>query len=111
MAQLTWALRLLLRVCCLRVVRGAGILMDASMDVMNGEECTRVIRMQQLPQRTRPFIIAQTAHVSDDFRKRCLDAGMDAFSTKPVQLDELVQLLQDAHAWHQRNRQQQQQQQ
>ena len=36
------------------------ILMDASMDVMDGMECTRVIRAQQLPHRTRPFIIAQT---------------------------------------------------
>jgi CheY-like chemotaxis protein len=39
------------------------ILMDASMDVMDGIECTRVIRAQQLPSRTRPFIIAQTANV------------------------------------------------
>lgn len=36
------------------------ILMDASMDVMDGMECARIIRAQQLPSRTRPFIIAQT---------------------------------------------------
>jgi len=36
------------------------ILMDASMDVMDGMECTRVIRAQQLPHRLRPFIVAQT---------------------------------------------------
>lgn len=52
------------------------ILMDASMDVMDGMECTRVIRAQQLPHRTRPFIIAQTANVTEEYRVMCLDAGM-----------------------------------
>ena len=52
------------------------ILMDASMDVMDGMECTRVIRAQQLPQRTRPFIIAQTANVTEEYRRMCFDAGM-----------------------------------
>jgi CheY-like chemotaxis protein len=52
------------------------ILMDASMDVMDGLECTRVIRAQQLPHRVRPFIIAQTANVTEEFRQGCLQAGM-----------------------------------
>ena len=52
------------------------ILMDASMDVMDGMECTRVIRAQQLPHRVRPFIVAQTANVTEEFRRACLDAGM-----------------------------------
>jgi CheY-like chemotaxis protein len=56
------------------------ILMDASMAVMDGLECTRVIRAQQLPHRTRPFIAAQTANVTDAFRQQCLAAGMDCFS-------------------------------
>ena len=52
------------------------ILMDASMDVMDGMECTRVIRAQQLPTRLRPFIVAQTAHVAEEFQRRCMDSGM-----------------------------------
>ena len=52
------------------------ILMDASMDVMDGMECTRVIRAQQLPTRIRPFIIAQTANVTEEFQRKCMDAGM-----------------------------------
>jgi CheY-like chemotaxis protein len=52
------------------------ILMDASMDVMDGLECTRVIRAQQFPNRVRPFIIAQTANVTDEYRQKCLDSGM-----------------------------------
>ena len=42
------------------------ILMDASMDVMDGIECTRVIRQQQLPHRLRPFIIAQTLETNEE---------------------------------------------
>ena len=57
------------------------ILMDASMDVMDGMECTRVIRVQQLPHRKRPFIIAQTANVSEEFRQKCLSSGMSVTHT------------------------------
>ena len=46
------------------------------MDVMDGMECTRVIRAQQLPHRIRPFIIAQTANVTDEYRAKCLQSGM-----------------------------------
>ena len=58
------------------------ILMDASMDVMDGMECTRVIRAQQLPTRVRPFIIAQTANVTEEYRRACLDAGMSAHTPR-----------------------------
>ena len=61
------------------------ILMDATMDVMDGLECTRVIRAQQLPTRTTPFIIAQTANVTEEFRAGCLAAGMDLFMAKVSQ--------------------------
>jgi len=57
------------------------ILMDASMDVMDGMECTRVIRVQQLPHRKRPFIIAQTANVSEEFKQKCLSSGMSVTHT------------------------------
>lgn len=74
------------------------ILMDASMDVMDGFECTRVIRGQQMPHRVRPFIIAQTANVTDDYRERCKESGMDLFLAKPIQLQRLTASLQAAHA-------------
>jgi CheY-like chemotaxis protein len=35
-----------------------------------------VIRAQQLPTRIKPFIIAQTANVTDDFRAACIASGM-----------------------------------
>jgi CheY-like chemotaxis protein len=80
---------------------------DASMDLMDGLEASRLIRQQMserqsssgggavdparqngssdrshalLPptpvQLTQPYIIAQTAHASDDYRQKCLQAGM-----------------------------------
>ena len=52
------------------------ILMDASMDVMDGLECTRVIRATQLPHRVRPFIIALTAHATADYSHKCIASGM-----------------------------------
>ena len=52
------------------------ILMDASMDIMDGLECSRRIRARQRPDRPRPFIIAQTANVSKEFQAKCLEAGM-----------------------------------
>ena len=65
-----------------------------------GMECTRVIRAQQLPHRTRPFIVAQTANVTSDFQAACADSGMDCFLTKPVMHDELVRALKLAYAYH-----------
>ena len=52
------------------------ILMDASMDVMDGLEATRIIRSRQASNRLAPWIIGQTAHVSDSFRRECSEAGM-----------------------------------
>jgi len=84
------------------------ILMDASMDVMDGIECTRVIRAQQLPTRVAPFIIAQTANVTEEYRSKCLDAGMNLFLTKPVHVENLVTALKMAHAALQEQQKQQQ---
>jgi CheY-like chemotaxis protein len=58
------------------------ILMDVTMDVMDGIECTRLIRERQQLTRLRPFIIAQTANVSEVYRRNCLEAGMDMFTCK-----------------------------
>ncbi len=53
------------------------------MDVMDGMECTRVIRAQQLPTRLRPFIVAQTANVTEEYQQMCLQAGMSVTATVP----------------------------
>ena len=68
------------------------VLMDIVLPLMDGIEATRVIR-RCLPASEQPKIIAYTAYVHPDVRKKCLEAGMDDYITKPVRLNELQAIL------------------
>ena len=57
------------------------IFMDMSMPRMTGIEATHAIREMAIAQ---PTIVALTAHAFDAEMQACLDAGMDAFLTKPL---------------------------
>jgi two-component system, cell cycle response regulator DivK len=63
------------------------ILMDVSMPVMSGLEATVKIR-EKLGAQMR--IIALTAHAMNESRDACMEAGCDAFATKPVDLPGLL---------------------
>ncbi|MBU6374196.1 MAG: response regulator [Alphaproteobacteria bacterium] len=67
------------------------ILMDISMPVMSGLEATRHIRARETDKRTP--IIALTAHAMESARVECIEAGCDAFATKPVDFPALLVLL------------------
>ncbi|MBU2329566.1 MAG: response regulator [Alphaproteobacteria bacterium] len=71
------------------------ILMDMQMPVMDGIEATKRIIAEGGPSAEAP-IIAMTANASDDDRRRCLDAGMKGFESKPVTLERLRKMI--AHA-------------
>ncbi len=71
------------------------ILMDMQMPVMDGIEATRRIIAEGGPSAEVP-IIAMTANASDDDRRRCLEAGMKGFESKPVTLERLRNMI--AHA-------------
>ena len=64
------------------------VLMDVQMPVLDGLETTRLIRREArwdyLP------IVAMTAHAMNGDRERCLQAGMNAYISKPVQPAHLV---------------------
>ncbi len=65
------------------------ILMDCQMPVMDGFEATAAIRALELQGRARTPIVAVTAHAFPDDRQRCLDAGMDDYLAKPMNLADL----------------------
>lgn len=66
------------------------ILMDVQMPEMDGLEATRMIRLCVQPQ---PVILAMTANVMQGDRDTCLQAGMDDYISKPLELDELIAQL------------------
>jgi CheY-like chemotaxis protein len=64
--------------------------MDVQMPEMDGLEATRMIR---LCLQSQPVIIAMTANVMHGDRQACIQAGMDDYISKPVELNELVNML------------------
>jgi len=70
------------------------VLMDCRMPVMDGYESARQIRDQERARGLgRLPIVALTATVTDDDRRRCLQAGMDDFLSKPFESDELAAVI------------------
>ncbi len=70
------------------------ILMDVSMPEMDGFEATRSIRsLEARNGLKRTPVIALTAHVMENDRKRCTDAGMDDYLPKPIAMDPLTAML------------------
>ena len=65
------------------------ILMDIMMPEMDGLEATRRIRTLPDPQKAQIPIIAMTTCVSEQDRKAAFDAGMDAFTEKPIFVEKL----------------------
>lgn len=70
------------------------ILMDCEMPILDGLEATRHIRTwEQALQRKPVYIIALTAHALPEYHKRCLNAGMNDYLTKPLLLEPLMAKL------------------
>jgi signal transduction histidine kinase/CheY-like chemotaxis protein len=65
------------------------ILMDVQMPGMSGLEATRLIRRQETASGEHIAILALTAHAMTGDRDRCLQAGMDDYVSKPLQVSEL----------------------
>ncbi len=71
------------------------ILMDVKMPVLDGLEATRRIRAAEAqdPGRGRTPIVALTAHAFSEDERRCREAGMDAFLSKPIRSEDLREIL------------------
>lgn len=65
--------------------------MDMSLPIVDGWETTRQIKAdfetQSIP------VVALTAHAMAGDREKALNAGCDAFETKPVELPRLLQTM------------------
>jgi signal transduction histidine kinase/CheY-like chemotaxis protein/HPt (histidine-containing phosphotransfer) domain-containing protein len=68
------------------------ILMDVQMPEMDGLTATQQV-CKRYPKENRPKIVAMTAGAMDANRQQCLDAGMDDFLTKPVDVAKLQETL------------------
>jgi signal transduction histidine kinase/CheY-like chemotaxis protein len=66
------------------------ILMDMEMPEMDGREATKIIRSGYGQQ---PVIVAMTANVMQGDKEECLACGMDDYLSKPIRLDELMNML------------------
>jgi len=74
------------------------ILMDVQMPEMGGFEATGIIREKEKSAGTHIPIIAMTAHAMKGDKEKCLEAGMDGYVTKPVQLDAFFQAIDEVMA-------------
>ena len=69
------------------------ILMDMRMPVMDGLTATREIRKLDRPDAKSIPVIALTANAFEEDVKACLEAGMDAHLSKPVDIEKLKKML------------------
>lgn len=84
---------------CVEMIAGAPngyydfIMMDVQMPGMNGLEATRAIRALDDEAKASIPIIAMTANAFDQDRKQALEAGMNGFVTKPIDIGVLVRTI------------------
>ncbi|WP_110436425.1 response regulator [Agathobaculum butyriciproducens] len=69
------------------------VLMDVQMPVMDGCTATQRIRALEDPVRAAVPIVAMTANVFEEERKRAFDCGMNGFLSKPIVIEELIDAL------------------
>ncbi len=70
------------------------ILMDVQMPELDGLETTRIIRSSKKYEEVKRIpIIALTAYAMAGDREKCMEAGMDYYLSKPVDVKALVKIL------------------
>ena len=70
------------------------VFMDIQMPIMSGIDTTRAIRsLESTLDGMRMPIIALTAHALADEKQKLLKVGMDDYVTKPIQIEQIIQIL------------------
>ncbi|MFA8019235.1 response regulator [Bremerella cremea] len=77
------------------------VLMDVQMPILDGFQATSVIRALERGSNTTTPIIAMTAHAMRGDREKCLEAGMDAYVAKPLDVKQLLGLVESVAEDHQ----------
>lgn len=67
------------------------VLMDVQMPEMDGFEATAAIRASEKSTGEHLPILAMTAHAMKGDRQRCMEAGMDGYVSKPLQISQLLE--------------------
>ncbi len=67
------------------------VFMDMQMPSMDGVTATKAIIKEQ--PKNHPYIVAMTANVLPQDRKKCFDAGMEYFIGKPVKIDDVIKAI------------------
>jgi CheY-like chemotaxis protein len=69
------------------------VLMDIQMPEMDGFQATSAIREREAITGAHLPIVALTAHATNGYRQKCLDAGMDDYLAKPVCSKDLLEVV------------------
>ncbi len=69
------------------------IFMDIQMPVMDGLEATREIRRYETKSDRHVPIVAMTANAMKGDRERCIKAGMDDYTTKPIKREVVFDII------------------
>ncbi len=69
------------------------ILMDIQMPVMNGYDSAKAIRALESPELSAIPIVAMTADAFEEDKKRALECGMNAHVAKPIDMNQLMEVI------------------
>jgi CheY-like chemotaxis protein len=69
------------------------VLMDVQMPEMDGFEATAKLRQAEAASGGHVPVIAMTAYATDTDRQKCLEAGMDGYVSKPIDMGAMLEML------------------